>query len=103
MTPLVYYKTKCFVLSDQQVERIRKSRQDTTVLKILHNITKAQSNKIPISSPEPFDDCAIPVQKCLVSESSAHSAKRHITKDDILDLRIELETCADSQAFINSL
>ena len=101
-TPLVYYKTKCFVLSDQQVERIRNSRQDTTVLKILHNITKAQNTKVPITSDDNFD-CEVPVQKYMVSPLHEDHTKQHISKDDILDLRIKLETCIDSQAFINSL
>jgi hypothetical protein len=41
--PLIYYKKKCFELSSGQIDKIRKSRQDTTVLKILHSISREQS------------------------------------------------------------
>jgi len=98
VTPLIYYKTRCFVLSKHQIDRIRKSRQDTTVLKILHSIAREE----PQSWRQHEE--AVPVGKYMVPATACRSyGNGHITRDDIVNLRIELETCIDSKEFIARL
>jgi hypothetical protein len=101
--PLIYYKTRCFVLNRHQIDRIRKSRQDTTVLKILHSISKeqhetrcAQHAGGGLNLPAHSDNfCTVP--------ATFMPCTRYITRDDVLNLRIELETCADSKQFIDRM
>jgi hypothetical protein len=42
-------------------------------------------------------------QSSCVSPSSVSASRRAITKDDIIDLRIDLATCRDSLDFIRTL
>ena len=102
-TPLIYYKTRCFVLNNKQIERIRKSRQDSTVLKILHSIAKEQPKA-------GYSHCSAGTAEMTDAGAGygAHPpvflpSTDYITKDDIINLRIELETCADSKQFIDNL
>jgi hypothetical protein len=103
-TPLIYYKTRCFVLSKHQIERIRKSRQDTTVLKILHSIAREE----PQSWREHEtlgrrDGPRMPVGKYITTPARCGTSGSAITRDDIINLRIELETCADSKQFLERI
>jgi hypothetical protein len=98
VTPLIYYKTRCFVLSKHQIDRIRKSRQDTTVLKILHSIAREE--------PQSWhnDEDAVPVGKYMVPATSCRACgSDSITRDDVVNLRIDLETCVDSKDFIERI
>jgi hypothetical protein len=105
LTPLIYYKTRCFVLSKHQIDRIRKSRQDTTVLKILHSIAREEP-KI-WHQRAPARRCrtdGVPVAKYIAPRAEFRSSgDAHITRDDIINLRIELETCADCGQFIERI
>ncbi|HUI93467.1 MAG TPA: hypothetical protein VLX68_14575 [Chitinivibrionales bacterium] len=97
-TPLIYYKTRCFVLNNSQIDRIKKSRQDSTVLKILHSIEKEQP-KYSHAAGQGADHRAM-----YGSQSSSFlPGSDYITRDDIINLRIELETCPDSQQFIDNM
>jgi len=98
VTPLIYYKTRCFVLSKHQIDKIRKSRQDTTVLKILHSIAREE----PQSCRE--HGAILPMGKYMVPAAACGTyGDGHITKDDIVNLRIDLETCVDSREFIKKI
>lgn len=102
-TPLIYYKTRCFILSGSQIEKIRKSRQDSTVLKILHSITKEQP-KVGYSHYSAGTGEVANNGAGYCSHLSAFLAcTDYITKDDIINLRIDLETCTDSKQFIDNL
>ncbi len=103
-SPLLYYRTQCYELSRHQIERIRKSRQDSTVLKILHSISREQGEKT-CSTPaaagrlrlhahdRPY--CSVP--------ATFLPCTNYITRDDVINLRIELETCIDSKQFIEKM
>jgi hypothetical protein len=101
-TPLIHYKTRCFVLNRKQIERIRKSRQDSTVLKILHSIAKGQP-KARYSYSAGTGEMTDASAGCCAHPPAFLPCTDYITKDDIINLRIELETCADSKQFINNL
>jgi hypothetical protein len=101
--PLVYYRTRCFVLNRRQIERIRNSRQDTTVLKILHSISKEQPEaKCSHHGSQHFRLAALS-GRCYTQPAPLLPYTNFITRDDVLNLRIELETCADSKQFIDKL
>ena len=106
LTPLIYYKTRCFVLSKKQVDRIRKSRQDTTALKILHSIAREETG--PWNQGMPVDVVEHkriePVQVRYETKPALGSAlASSITNDDIVNLKIDLETCTDAKHFIDKL
>jgi hypothetical protein len=103
-TPLIYYKTRCFVLSSHQIDRIKKSRQDTTVLKILHSLAKEQ----PEAQYTPHPSGHFAMEQHAGGSYQTHPAAvlqcgNYITKDDVINLRIELETCTDAKQFIDKL
>jgi hypothetical protein len=106
LTPLIYYKTRCFVLSKHQIDRIRKSRQDTTVLKILHSIAREEPQpshrRMPLRRGR---DDRVPVAKYISPQAGFRTfgGENHITRDDVINLRIELETCTDCGQFIERI
>ena len=104
LTPLIYYKTRCFVLSKHQIDRIRKSRQDTTVLKILHSIAREEPQSCPQHETRRHRTASgVPVGKYITASVPYGTYGSHITRDDIINLRIELETCSDSKQFIERI
>jgi len=103
LTPLIYYKSRCFVLSKMQMEKIRQSKQDTTALKILHHIaSKEQVGWHSGNSLRPQKQSVL-VEKYISTAQATIGKRKLITRDDIVNLRIELETCEDSQNFIDKL
>jgi hypothetical protein len=106
LTPLIYYKTRCFVLSKNQIDRIRKSRQDTTVLKILHSIAREEPQSLHrrATARRGVAD-EVPVSKYIAPRAGfgSSSSSSHITRDDIINLKIELETCSDCGQFIERI
>jgi hypothetical protein len=104
LTPLIYYKTRCFVLSKNQIDRIRKSRQDSTVLKILHSIAREEPRSWRQGSTRHRRSGGVPALKYSArGAGSGTFGCGHITRDDVINLRIELETCSDSSQFIDRL
>ncbi len=101
--PLIYYRTRCFVLNRRQIESIRNSRQDTTVLKILHSISKEQPGAKCSRGGSRHFARAARAGKCFAQPETFLPYTNFITRDDVLNLRIELETCADSKQFIDKL
>jgi hypothetical protein len=106
LTPLIYYKSRCFVLSKHQIDRIRKSRQNTTVLKILHSIAREEPQHLLRRRPiRRFEEDGVPVAKYIAprTEFRTFGGDNHISRDDIINLRIDLETCADCGQFIERI
>jgi hypothetical protein len=101
---IIYYKNQTYPLSKQQIDRIKKCKNESNVIKILHNIT-AQESKVHCIEP------AHQLQMACSSENSAISQSFHILKsdvdrityDDLINLRIELETCKDVRSFIDRI
>ncbi len=101
--PLIYYKTRCFMLNRNQIDRIRKSRRDTTVLKILHSITKEQPGAMCSQRARGVLSLSARASGRCVAPAMFSHCDEYITRDDIINLRIELETCADSGQFIDRM
>jgi hypothetical protein len=100
LTPLVYYKTRCFELNQKQVDRIRNSKQESTVLRIIHSIAHDDT----LSAKH--HTCTIQTataEKYIAPSATFLSRGRYITQDDVINLRITLETCTDSKQFIELL
>jgi hypothetical protein len=96
-TSIIYYKSRTFQLSKHQMENIKKCEKESNVLKILHKIT-AQEPKVPCSHKY--------IQHYNTIERHSSIIKSdfdYISSDDIINLKIELETCQDSAYFIERL
>jgi hypothetical protein len=102
-TPIIYYKTRCFVLNRNQIERIRKSRQDSTVLKILHSIAKEQPKTGYSHCAAAQSEISDAGPSCSEHLATCLPCTDYITNDDIINLRIDLETCTSSKQFIDNL
>jgi endogenous inhibitor of DNA gyrase (YacG/DUF329 family) len=101
--PLIYYKKRCFELSSGQIDKIRKSRQDTTVLKILHSISRQHSETTCSSGPTRQLRRKAGAESLCALPATFMPCADYITRDDIINLRIELETCVDSKQFIEKI
>jgi len=101
--PLIYYKKRCFELSSGQIDKIRKSRQDTTVLKILHSISRQHSETACSSGLSRKHRRSAGTDSLCAAPATFFSCDNYITRDDVINLRIELETCVDSKQFIDNL
>lgn len=98
---VIFYKSRSFTLSKSQIERIKKCKQESSVLKILHRIT-GQEAKVRClhGKGRNYHSEAAFSHKPL---SIIKSGDDFITQDDIVNLRIELETCKDSMSFIENI
>lgn len=100
---IIFYKSRSFSLSKSQIDRIKKCKQESSVLKILHRIT-GQETKVR---------CLHNRSRHYQSEAGTGAQHRpisifksnmdYITQDDIVNLRIELETCRDAGNFIENI
>lgn len=103
LTPLIHYKTRCFALNQNQIERIRETRQDTVVLKILHSMEKQESGMCYSHNSAAVLRAGSSTAKYVGRPFELFSCAHYITKDDVINLRIELEMCTDSKQFIDRL
>ncbi len=99
-SPLMYFENKIFLLSKKQVEAIKSTTHNNTVLKVLERIAHAE----PVNESSLTNLCKKVVKH---NPSSARlnneQFQRDISDDDITNLRIELALCNDVQDFINSI
>jgi hypothetical protein len=96
-TSIISYKSQTFTLSKRQLERIKGCKQESNVLKILHKIT-TDGLKVPCEHSY--------VRHCHARDEDnpvQRSSLDHISHDDIINLRIELETCRDCASFIERI
>jgi hypothetical protein len=98
---VIFYKSRSFSLSKSQIERIKKCKQESSVLKILHRIT-GQETKVRCmhNKGRQYHSEAASSRKPV---SIIKSDFDYITQDDIVNLRIELETCKDAMSFIEHI
>lgn len=100
-SPLMFFENKIFLLSKKQVDAIKGTTQNTTVLKILDRIahTESMAENTEINS---VDKVLAPVP--VINNFHPNQVyKKYISEDDIMNLKIELALCNDSQSFIDSL
>jgi hypothetical protein len=97
-TSIISYKSQTFTLSKRQLERIKGCKQESNVLKILHKITADGMNVPCEHSFVRHHHEALDGNGCV-----ERSSLDHISHDDIINLRIELETCQDCASFIERI
>ena len=98
---IIFYKCRSFSLSKSQIERIKKCKQESSVLKILHRITGQDTKVRCLQHKEKHYHSEAGSSHKMVS--MAKSNFDYITQDDIVNLRIELETCKDAGNFIENI
>lgn len=100
-SPIMYFENKMFLLSENQVNAIKGTTQNATVLKILDKIAHPESmvNNTGLSPYKPFIN---PVATPHLFHNHIWNRK-YISEDDITNLRIELGLCTDCQSFIDKL
>ncbi len=99
-SPLMYFENKIFLLSKKQVDAIKGTTQNSTVLKILDKIAQTES----IVDASGFDSNNKPLNSVpVINDNRNHeqARQRNINDDDITNLKIELALCKDVQDFIN--
>ena len=104
-SPIMYFERKIFLLSKKQVEAIKDTTRNASVLKMLDRIAHpehtirntakklTQVHKTGSTSGSEF----------LLDLSSRPDREKYICNDDITNLRIELALCSDTQQFIEHL
>ncbi len=103
-SPIVYFENKIYLLSKNQVDAIKSTTTNDSVLKMLDRIAHPERkvNKMAreMTKVQNAKICSLP-QLQTVSLSSER--EKYICDDDITNLKIELALCTDSQEFIAAL
>jgi hypothetical protein len=100
---IIFYKSRSFSLSKSQIDRIKKCKQESSVLKILHRIT-GQETKVRCLHHNKAGNYRSEIGRSRNKFiPMIKSNTDFISQDDIVNLRIELETCMDSGSFIEKL
>jgi hypothetical protein len=103
--PIMYLRRKIFPLDPQRLKRTAGSSRTSLVSRLLDQIADAETaarcrvKKDTIRLQRNNSPCRTAVRKL----KSRRQEVQCITEDDCTNLRIELELCTDSQAFINRL
>jgi hypothetical protein len=87
-----------FSLSQKQLNDLAHAR-DFSILNLLEKVASPEALNRKLSavrSEEPF-------WLAQSSHATFNTSRQEITRDDIVDLQIELETCKDSLEFINRI
>ena len=103
-TPVMYFRNRVFVLSRHQVNEIRNRAPRGSIMKILQKIVGTGA-EMPTAEHETHAcaSCSGRQEPCLINHKVRAPDGGTITRDDITNLRISLETCEDAQQFIDSL
>jgi hypothetical protein len=99
----MYYDNQSFALSAQQVDDIKKHNGKPSIVQTLRNIITQRQQPVP-AVPVPSVFPVLAVSSGRLSTQSAGSSERNIIgHDDIVNLKIDLATCDDSQELIQKL
>jgi hypothetical protein len=111
-SPLLYYKRESFELTARQLDDIQNHCQETSIVsmlrKIAHHALASSQAQAAAAAPRKTRRRSVRVKshKTLITCGVAKQRNPegiYISRDDITNLRITLETCRDVQEFINSL
>ena len=97
-SPIMYFEQKIFLLSKNQMEAIKGSTKNTTIMKILDKIANSEAQRVPVVT-KGFAEASSPVK--VFHHNTLYD--RYISDDDIINLRIDLGLCNDSLEFIMRL
>lgn len=103
-TPLMYDKNKIRILSEHELHTIAEPSTESVIDNFFDNLPKREAI---IDHHSAFEN-SMPLLKKkskhhLLLKTTKKVHRNHITTDDIIDLRIELEQCKDIQEFIDKM
>ncbi|MBD3393594.1 MAG: hypothetical protein GF418_15780 [Chitinivibrionales bacterium] len=101
-TPMLHNHNGVFILSQRQIDDLSRSKE-FSILNLLERVASrepADARRAAALHDEFRDHAAAMIG---TSTPPVFDARDRITEDDVLDLRIELETCRDSLEFISRL
>jgi|GEM_PF-771263 len=97
LTPIMYFRQRIFVLTQEQMNKIKDGGQQTSISRLIRSIVSRGAR-------EKAEDVVRRLQREVCLQSVAVKEERPvISRDEITDLRIMLATCSDSREFIESL
>jgi hypothetical protein len=103
----MYFEKKIFLLTKNQVEAIKDTTHNAAIMKMLDRIAHPEVpavKNVTSSAAQAQQFASSPIAKqCPIPVSEMEFRDRSISEDDVTNLRIELELCSDSQAFIDRL
>ena len=101
--PMLHNENGVFALSQRQISDIVK-KGDFSIERLMEKVTHGDTDEIQYAAAHTGLSVCHSDSSCSPSKTSPHSVLRSaITSDDIIDLRIVLETCHDSQELITRL
>jgi hypothetical protein len=98
-TPIMHNKQGVHVLSDSMMERIRAQRRQNELVDLLDKMSSFADNPMPLHKKQH----ALPVLPSPSPHPVPNRDRECISRDDIVDLRIDLERCTDCRDFIEKL
>ncbi|MBD3316207.1 MAG: hypothetical protein GF344_10495 [Chitinivibrionales bacterium] len=102
-TPILHNAQGVHILSEQAMKRIRAHQHRSEIMDILDKIQSDGNDTLSLGGSEPWFDQSGPAVEAPTACSIPLCRRECITRDDIINLRIELATCQDSQQFIDKL
>jgi len=101
--PIMYFRRKIFLLDQRQLKKITGSSRSSLVSRLLEQLataeTAARYGKKKAAFLHRGNTCVAAPHNLTLEQPE----EKYITGDDCTNLRIELELCTDSKAFINRL
>lgn len=100
-SPIMYFRRKIFLLDQKQLKKLTGDFRSTAVINLMEQLDGVGtlcSTKNPARHIENAR-AAVSVDRCAIDQPE----EKYITGDDCTNLRIELELCRDSKAFIDIL
>jgi len=101
--PIMYFRRKIFHLDQRQLKKITGSSPASLVSRLLEQLATAETAARYVTKKNAFlyhGNTCVALRHNLTLEQRE---EKYITGDDCTNLRIELELCTDSKAFINRL
>ena len=108
VSPIMYFEKKIFLLSEQQVNAIKDTTHNAAIMRMLDRIAHPEMPVRNVAKKatqiQSTNVCnRIESELPTVDFSDRPSRESDICNDDVMDLKIELALCGDSQQFIDNL
>jgi hypothetical protein len=96
--PIMYHNYGTYLLTNSQISDLKKDAGEKSLMNILHDIGEKKQPEPVSHEKNELEYAAVPVKKSAFQRKGSP-----ISRDDITNLRIALETCTDTLEFINNL
>lgn len=98
LKPLIYHKHRCFMLNRRQVKQLESAPGEFALHRMLEKIVRSRMRSVPAASSAKKQ-----ARWGTPPKWARDIARTEISRDDITNLRIDLETCPDSSLFIEKM